>query len=476
VTRPSTPDSPGARGGRGRQDRRAARRPRASRDGAGARNAGGSRDAAAGRGQRGSRDAGWGPTQALFRAVGLSAALLLAAVLLRRADLAVLAAPLVLGAAIGLATRPHGGIAVTLSVPPAELLEGAAVTPVVEVRTEDQVDLVMVTLRLPAGLVADGVPVAQGRLGRPGERLPVGFPLRSTRWGRRTLGPAEVRALGGYGLLRCGPRASHRLQLTTWPLREDFVATDALPFAAGMVGLHRSRRPGDGSDVVGVRPYGPGDRPRRVNWRVTQRTGEVHVTSTYSDRDADVTILLDTRHDIGVPPRSSLDTTIRAAASVAQHYLRHGDRVALVDLGRAPARVPAGNGRLHLTRILDLLLDVRVAGGHAGYPDLGRVVPPRALVVVLTPLAGPPVFTLLAGLGRTGHAVVAVDTLDPELRPDPHSPWTDLAYRLWSLERAAGIDRLAELGVPVVRWQGGGSLDDVLRDLTRATAAPRLLR
>jgi uncharacterized protein (DUF58 family) len=422
------------------------------------------------------RDVTWGPTQALFRAVGLSVPLLLGAVLLRRADLAVLAAPLVLGAAIALATRPRGGIAVTMSVPPAELLEGAEVAPVVEVSTEDQVDLIMVTLRLPPGLVADGLPVAQGWLGRPGERVPVRFPLRSTRWGRRTLGPAEVRALGSYGLLRCGPRASHRVQLTTWPLREDFVATDALPFAAGMVGMHRSRRPGDGSDLAGVRPYSPGDRLRRMNWRVTQRTGEAHVTSTYSERDADVTICLDTRHDIGVPPNSSLDTTVRAAGAVAQHYLRHGDRVGLVDLGRALVRVPPGNGRLHLTRILDLLLDVRVTGGQAAYPDLSRVVTPRALVVVLTPLAGPPAFTLLAALGRHGHAVVVVDTLDPDLRPDPHSPWTDLAYRLWVLERAAGIDRLSELGVPVVRWQGAGSLDDVLRDLTRATAGPRLLR
>jgi uncharacterized protein (DUF58 family) len=429
--------------------------------------------------------AGWRPTQALFRAVGLSVALLLGAVLLRRADLAVLALPLLLGAAIGLAARPRGPIRASLSVPPAELLEGAAVTPIVEIATADQVDLMTVTLRLPPGLVADGVPIAQGWLGRPGEVVPVGFPLRSTRWGRRTLGPAEVRALGGYGLLRCGPAASHPVQLTTWPLREDFVATDALPWAAGMVGMHRSRRPGDGTDVAGVRPYGPGDRLRRINWRVTQRTGEVHVTSTYSDRDADVTICLDSRHDIGTPPNSSLDTTVRAAAAVAQHYLRHGDRVGIVDLGRALAQVRPGSGRLHLTRILDLLLDVRATARidvtarwaeHVAVSDLTRLVPPRALVVVLTPLAGAPAFDTLAALGRNGHAVVAVDTLDPDLRPDPHSPWTDLAYRLWALDRAVAIDRLGELGVPVVRWAGAGSLDQVLRDLSRSSAAPRLLR
>ncbi len=47
----------------------------------------------------------------------LGAALLLLAVLLRRADLVVLAAPLVLGAALGLAARPVAGPAIRLRVP-----------------------------------------------------------------------------------------------------------------------------------------------------------------------------------------------------------------------------------------------------------------------------------------------------------------------------------------------------------------------
>ena len=33
---------------------------------------------------------------------------------------------------------------------------------------------------------------------------------------------------------------------------------------------------------------------------------------------------------------------------------------------------------------------------------------------------------------------------------------------------------LAEIGVPVVQWAGTGSLDQVLRDVTRLAAAPRV--
>ncbi len=48
-----------------------------------------------------------------------------------------------------------------------------------------------------------------------------------------------------------------------------------------------------------------------------------------------------------------------------------------------------------------------------------------------------------------------------------------MAHRLWRLEREndrSGSSR--EHGVPVVRWAGAGSLDQVLRDVARLASAP----
>ncbi|MBA2388265.1 MAG: DUF58 domain-containing protein, partial [Acidimicrobiia bacterium] len=42
------------------------------------------------------------------------------------------------------------------------------------------------------------------------------------------------------------------------------------------------------------------------------------------------------------------------------------------------------------------------------------------------------------------------------------------------LERSAEIERLGDLGVPIVRWLGDGSLDEVLRDVSRTAGAPRI--
>jgi hypothetical protein len=50
-----------------------------------------------------------------------------------------------------------------------------------------------------------------------------------------------------------------------------------------------------------------------------------------------------------------------------------------------------------------------------------------------------------------------------------------LAHRLWRLERANTIGQLREVGVPVTAWGGSGSLDEVLRDMQRMAAAPRIV-
>jgi uncharacterized protein (DUF58 family) len=430
--------------------------------------------------------AGWRPTAALVRAVGVGGALLLAAVLLRREDLVVLAAPLLIGTVVAVSRRPSAAPEVDLSVPPAAVLEGERLTATVTIGTPDGIDVAAVVLQVPPWLrTADGRDPPARAVTVPGAgRIAVPFELTSRRWGRRTTGPAVVRATAAYGLLRFPDLHTGTTVTTTWPLREGFAATDVVPRAEGLVGAHPSRRVGEGGDVAGVRPFVLGDRLRRVNWRVTARNGITHVTQTYSDRDTEVLLCLDSRQDLGTPPDSSLDTGVRAAASIAEHYLRAGDRVALADLGRRYRSVPGRNGRGHLVRILDTLLEAkprtRVDGGRTigtwRPADLTALAPPDALVVLLTPLASPAALEIVSALTYADRSVVVVDTLPENARPARTADFSDLAFRLWRMQREADVHRLRELGVPVVPWLGAGSLDLVLLDVSRAARAPRVAR
>ena len=94
------------------------------------------------------------------------------------------------------------------------------------------------------------------------------------------------------------------------------------------------------------------------------------------------------------------------------------------------------------------------------------------MVIVLSPLVGRLAVAQIVHLVQHGHTVIVVDTL-PEEPSVPLPRMRALATRLRALERTVEIDRLGELGVPVVPWRGRGTLDEVLRDVSRLALAPR---
>lgn len=422
---------------------------------------------------------GWRPTHAQIRALALAGLLTVVAVLFRRPEAAVFGLPFAVLAVWGVLTRPSGTPQARATADSPTLFEGQATT--VRVALDDPGRADLVTVVLPPGQWVTYDPPSGAQVG-PADDAAVG--VRARRWGLHKLDQIQVVATSVLGGYRADVPAPERATLTTLPLREDFGAIEAVPRPAGMVGLHRSRRNGDGTEIAGVRPFQTGDRLRRVNWAVSARLGELHVTTTVSERDTEVVLLLDTADEAGVSEgidgrSSSLDIAVRAAAAVAEHYLRNGDRVRLLDTGSAIREVRAGSGRAHLRRILDSLVR---AEPQAGY-DAERIaarhrIRPGSLVVVLSPLLRPPVFGAIVGLLHVGCTVIAVDTLPADVgRPSDENDddWTwPLAWRLRLAERRTDIERLGDAGVPTVAWRGTGTLDEVLRDASRMSAMPRM--
>lgn len=422
----------------------------------------------------------WVPTRALRRAVGVVLLLLVAAVVLGRPDIVVLAAPFALGAAVALRRRPRVLPEATVSTPAAYVVEGDRVEVAVTVVNPDDApyDLAVVRARVS--------PYLRLRNGDRSYATPIppagvaDLPLSGTalRWGRHPVGPVRVHAVACDALLESRPIVAEPLPLRVFPRTEPFEADDAMPNAAGLVGAHRSRRYGDGGELAGIRQFAPGDRLRRIDWRTSLRTRQIHVAHTLSDRDAELVLVLDVLHEAGTPGRPTvLDTTVRASAGVAQHYLGRGDRVALLEYGARARYLRPGSGRRHYLVTLEWLLDVRAGGSQYDPADgmFGQyLLPSSALVVVLTPMLEQRSAAMVARLARAGRSVVAVDTLTSGVRPPRASEWTDPAYRLWRLDRDNTLGQLLEHGVPTVAWGGAGSLDQVLRDVSRMAAAPKV--
>ncbi|MFI7056492.1 DUF58 domain-containing protein [Streptosporangium canum] len=414
----------------------------------------------------------WTSTAALRRAVVLSVGLCLLAVTLGRVDLLVMAVPFVLGTAVGLRSRPAGSPRAALHLADATVTEGGAVRASVTVDA-DRSTLCVVSPAVSPGLHQD---VRHHVVAPPAE---VALTGTARRWGVHPLGPVRVRVIACDGLLEFPELVLPAGNVRALPVAEPFASHVSVPRADGMSGIHRSRRLGEGGELAGVRPYRPGDRLRRIDWRTTLRTREPYVNATQPERDAEIVLLLDVLHEAGGDDgtASVLDVTVRAAAAIAEHYTRQGDRVSLAEFGPRLRRLRPGTGRRHHLAQLAWLAEVRPMpeGGDAlgDRPPIAGPPASNALVIMLTPLLDPRSATVLATLARGRRPLVAVDTLPAGFRRRADTEWSDLAERLWRLERDNTIGRLREAGVPVEAWRGSGSLDAVLRAAARIAAVPR---
>lgn len=441
----------------------------------------------------------WRATPAHARAVLVGVALLGLGVILRRPDAVALGTPLVIVAAWSIIRRPVESPVVHAWLRHAVLREGQTTAWTVDARPGPGVE--DVAFAVTETEFTRYTPTSQcAATGDVATDPRVDVLCQSTRWGLRALGPATCAVSSAFGSHVWSPPPVEAAPVPTVPLPEAFSARSPTPDPYGLVGRSRSRRHGDGSELADVRAFRFGDRLRRIHWPVSVRTGELHVTTTYSDEDSEILLLVDAMQDLGRSTgldgeSSSLDNGVRAAAAVAEHYLRAGDRVGLQVLGahRSP-RLSAGLGSNQLRRLLDVLARVRVADG--GVVDEKRLagqlrhpVAVGTLVVFLTPAVSVHVLAHAAQLARRGTSTIVVDTLprsmasgdvtDEQLAglvPEQDlSPGARLAWRIRLLERSREMTRTRLSGVPIVTWVGPGTLDLVLRDLARQRRAPRMV-
>ncbi|GAA1903848.1 DUF58 domain-containing protein [Lapillicoccus jejuensis] len=463
----------------------------------------------------------WVPTAAQGRAVAVSGLGLLVAVLAHRADVLVLVTPLLLVAAWARLARPSGTPTVVTRLGRRTAPEGTVLRwdAAVELpaHAEDAVVGLAPSLFVEDGLVTgsrglareDAVPppddpepgdtnrIRPARLAsgpEPSEANPIrvddgtrvvrtAAAVRLTRWGRRTVGPEAVLVLGPFAGYRSGPVELTARDAVALPASSTFDGTAPLPHPEGLVGVHRSSRQGSGGEFATLRPFQPGDRLRRIRWPVSLRTGTLHVATTFADQDTAVVLVVDAFSDLG--PRegvdgraTSLDLTVRAAAAVAAHHLGAGDRVGLRVVGSSTVRrLPTASGSRQLRRVLDSLAALEAATERVDDGEWATAgIPSGALVVVLSPLVDPSMVAAVGRLGSRGLTTVVVDTMPEHLWEQQDDPYAALAWRLRRVTRSAQLDRLFDLGVPTVPWRGPGSLDAVLRDLSRRTRAPRVAR
>lgn len=141
-------------------------------------------------------------------------------------------------------------------------------------------------------------------------------------------------------------------------------------------GQQKSRAYGRGMDYAESRTYQPGDDIRRLDWRLTARTGKLHTKLFQEDRQGTTLVLLDTNASLAFGTRACFKsvTAARAAALIGWMASHSGEKVGLACFGQHQQITrPRAGKRGALALCHALTQQVPEANGQAAFSLADRI-------------------------------------------------------------------------------------------------------
>ncbi len=421
----------------------------------------------------------WTLAPPLVAAAALAVLLAAVAVISGSLAVALMALPLILAAAAGWDRLPHADTQLSTRLTLADA-GGGRVAYDLRASLPDGVEAVVVRQRLLGGKARELVLAAPQARELAGEvALLHSGPQEVVRFELRLLGAEQA-----------------AISLAEDPIVGDLVVAPAstrigsLPLPRrlqGMTGTHESARIGDGGEFRDIHRFSPGDRLRRIDWRTTARlgmdAGELYVRRTNALADVTVLIVMDSRDDVGEEVAewsrnvavkkglSSLDVAREAASSLAGAYIAAGDRVGFQDLSSRARMIAHAGGNRHLWK-LRRAIEVTAPSGVPFRHRRAPIVPPGALVYLLSSLLDDQPAELALRWLSGGHRVIAVDVLPPPrfARADRRQR---IAHRMVMMARDDRIRMLRSHGVELLRWAPEASALPLAARLDLLSRPPR---
>src|SRR5690606_19401244 len=149
-------------------------------------------------------------------------------------------------------------------------------------------------------------------------------------------GPLRVTSTDPFGLFRMVREFGGTQQILVYPPVVDLPHFQAPPANLPGEGRFRRRTHYVTPNASGIRQYAPGDAYNRIHWRSTARMGELMVKTFELDPASDIWVILDLerRVNAGRGEESTEEYGVRAAASIARHYLVSNRTVGYMSFGR----------------------------------------------------------------------------------------------------------------------------------------------
>lgn len=294
------------------------------------------------------------------------------------------------------------------------------------------------------------------------------YKVKCRRKGKYTLGPTIIRSWGLMGTSYHDRTFPSEDIITVIPRSEDIRKLKISPRKTRMwFGQIRSRRAGIGTDFWGIKEYHSGDELRQINWKASARFDRLFCNQFEGERSGDAIIILDARKesDVGLAHKSTVESGIRAAVSVAAKILESRNRVGLVIQRDVLDWVYPAYGRKQLYKIIDALVQVRPGGKwpfeHVTWV-VSRFFPTQSQIIIITPLIDSKAVDCVISLCARGHDVLIVSPSPLETSVESKNLPERISHLTLKMERNNIIRRLRRYA-NVVDWNTSRPLAAALR-------------
>lgn len=156
-------------------------------------------------------------------------------------------------------------------------------------------------------------------------------------------------------------------------------------------GGYRSVFKGRGIEFAGIREYYRGDEFRSIDWKVTARTGDLHVREHIEERELQVLVALDLSGSMcfGSGTREKRETAVEFAAAMTMSAIENNDRAGIclftdkVEKFIAPAK-----GKTHSLMLIEELLyfvpEGKLSDIRPALHLVSRSIKSRAVIFLVT--------------------------------------------------------------------------------------------
>jgi uncharacterized protein (DUF58 family) len=310
----------------------------------------------------------------------------------------------------------------------------------------------------------------------PNEEARIRYTLKCPVKGVYHLGPIQVRSHDPFNMFFTELEAEFDTTLTVFPqtreVKELYIKSRQPKIYPGEM---RVKMPGPGYEFFAIRDYIPGDPFKNINWKAYASTGRLLVNEHERESVSDITLVFDSR---GVSRYGMISDNAnlygaRAAATLANFFLKRRDTVQLVIYSDKVQTVKKGSGQKQLFEILTSLAGADPKGDIplSGIVEVALPYMPRqSPVIIISSLDEDETLRKAISTMRVLEfdvTIISPSSLDFELMAQEHNKdlvkkVDPISYDVIKLEREITMNELRGYGVRVVDWKPEMPLIQVL--------------